>query len=165
LAVPTPIAEAIRLLEASPDDAILEIGCGRGVAARLICEAGGSVTGLDRSAGAIAAARARNAEFVAEGRARFLHAAIETADLGAARFDKVLAVRVNLFWRDHAAGLTAIRRVLAPGGRLYLVQDAPHGGPLTAMGERIGANLAAMGFGSEVLAGRPAGLLCMRAWV
>jgi trans-aconitate methyltransferase len=54
-----------------PDDQLLEIGCGPGVAVSLVCErlAGGRIVAVDRSPTAIERAARRNAEHVASGRA------------------------------------------------------------------------------------------------
>jgi ubiquinone/menaquinone biosynthesis C-methylase UbiE len=92
----------VEALDPGPDDRVLEIGCGHGVAATLVCErlAGGRLTAVDRSAKMIAAATRRNATFVAAGRAEFLVAELEALDLGNRRFDTIFAVRVGLFHRD-----------------------------------------------------------------
>jgi ubiquinone/menaquinone biosynthesis C-methylase UbiE len=112
-------------LQIQPDDRVLEIGCGHGVAATLVCERldGGRLTAIDRSPKMIEAASRRNAAFIEAGKAEFLVADLEELDLGDRRFDKVFAVRVGLFHRepDRAHGL--VERWLAPGGKLLAVYD------------------------------------------
>jgi len=114
-------------LDIRPGDRVLEIGCGHGVAATLVCERldGGSYTAIDRSAKMIAAARKRNAAHVEAGTAEFLVAALEDADLGDRRFDHVFAVRVGLFHREPARARALARRWLAPGGGVSAVFDPP----------------------------------------
>ena len=114
-------------LEIGPEDRVLEIGCGQGVAAAYVCERlrGGRLTAVDRSAKMIEAARRRNAEHVEAGRAEFLVAELEHLDLGERRFDKVFAVRVGLFHRDPERARALAGRWLAPGGKLVSVFDPP----------------------------------------
>jgi ubiquinone/menaquinone biosynthesis C-methylase UbiE len=110
-----------------PDDRVLEIGCGHGVAATFVCERlrGGRLTALDRSPKMIEAARRRNAEHVEAGRAEFLVAALEDMELGDRRFDKIFAVRVGLFHREPERARALAERWLAPGGTLTAVFDPP----------------------------------------
>ena len=111
-----------------PDDRVLEIGCGHGVAATLVCErlgGSGSYTAVDRSPKMIAAAARRNAAQVRAGRAEFLVMALEELDLGERRFDVIFAARVGLFHREPDRAETLARRWLAPGGRLVTEYDAP----------------------------------------
>jgi ubiquinone/menaquinone biosynthesis C-methylase UbiE len=114
-------------LEIQPNDRVLEIGCGHGVAATLVCERldGGFLTAVDRSAKMIEAASRRNAEHVAAGRAEFLVAALEDLDLGERRFDKVFAVRVGLFHRDPERARSLVEPWLAPGGEVRAFFDEP----------------------------------------
>jgi ubiquinone/menaquinone biosynthesis C-methylase UbiE len=114
-------------LEIQPNDRVLEIGCGHGVAATLVCERldGGFLTAVDRSAKMIEAASRRNAEHVAAGRAEFLVAALEDLDLGERRFDKVFAVRVGLFHRDPGRARSLVKPWLAPGGEVRAFFDEP----------------------------------------
>jgi ubiquinone/menaquinone biosynthesis C-methylase UbiE len=116
-------------LGVEPGDRVLEIGCGHGVAATLICERleGGRLTAVDRSPKMIAAATRRNERFVAAGRAEFLIGELERLELGGRRFDKVLAVRVRLFHTDPERARELIAPWLAPGGRLLPVYDGPGG--------------------------------------
>ena len=109
-------------------DRVLEIGCGHGVAATLVCErlgTGGAYTAVDRSPKMIAAAERRNARHVAAGRAEFLVMALEALDLGERRFDVVFAARVGLFRREPQRARALAERWLAPGGRLVTEYDAP----------------------------------------
>ena len=106
---------------------MLEIGCGHGVAADLICERldGGHLTAIDRSAKMIAAAITRNARHIATDRAEFLLGAFEALNLGTRRFDLILAVRVRLFHVDPDRARALAGRWLAPGGRIVSVYDTP----------------------------------------
>jgi ubiquinone/menaquinone biosynthesis C-methylase UbiE len=114
-------------LEIQPDDRVLEIGCGHGVAAGYVCERleSGRLTALDRSAKMIAAARRRNAEHVDAGTAEFLVAELEELDLGERRFDKVFAVRVGLFHREPERARALVEPWLASGGTITTVFDQP----------------------------------------
>jgi ubiquinone/menaquinone biosynthesis C-methylase UbiE len=111
-----------------PEDRVLEIGCGQGVAATLICErlGGGRLTAIDRSPKMIAAAKRRNEDFIAAGKAEFLVAELESVDLGGRRFDKVLAVRVGLFHREPERAHRLAEAWLAPGGQVFSFFDPPH---------------------------------------
>ena len=117
----------VERLDVRPDDAVLEIGCGHGVAASLICERlrGGHYLGVDRSRKMIEAAARRNAGHVERGRAGFLVAEMEGLDLGGRRFDRILAVRVGLFHREPDRARRLVERWLAPGGELLAVFDEP----------------------------------------
>jgi ubiquinone/menaquinone biosynthesis C-methylase UbiE len=110
-----------------PDHRVLEVGCGHGVAATLVCERleEGRLTAIDRSAKMIEAAAARNARFVEAGKAEFLVASLEDADLGARRFDLIFAVRVGLFHREPDRAYALAERWLAPGGRILTFFDPP----------------------------------------
>ena len=108
-----------------PGARVLEIGCGHGVAATLVCERldGGRLTAVDRSPKMIAAARRRNAAYVEAGTAEFLVRSLEQLDLGDRRFDTIFAVRVGLFHREPARARRLVEPWLAPGGKLFTVFD------------------------------------------
>jgi cyclopropane fatty-acyl-phospholipid synthase-like methyltransferase len=147
---PNRITWAVELLDVRPDDRVLEIGCGRGVAATLICQRlqSGRLVGLDRSATAITAARALAAACVEAGSASFhtgALAAVAPAALG--RFDKVLAVNVNLFWTKPApVELQLVAELLEPGGRLQLVYEPPSADRIPRIRDRVLAGLSAAGY-------------------
>jgi ubiquinone/menaquinone biosynthesis C-methylase UbiE len=96
------LRSVVEQLDIRPDDRVLEIGCGHGVAATFVCERleEGHLTAVDRSAKMIQAATRRNAAHVEAGRAEFLTAHLEDLDLGERRFDKIFVVCVGHFHRD-----------------------------------------------------------------
>ena len=117
----------VEQLDIRPHDRVLEIGCGHGVAATMVCEhlEGGHLTAVDRSAKMIEAASRRNAVYVEAGKAEFLVADLESLDLGDRRFDKIFAVRVGLFHREPDRARAIAERWLAPGGAVNAFFDPP----------------------------------------
>ena len=121
------LRSVVEQLDIRPDERVLEIGCGHGVAATLVCERleEGHLTAVDRSAKMIQAATRRNAAYVKAGRVDFLVASLEDLDLGDRRFDKIFAVRVGLFHRDPERARRLVERWLAPGGEVFTFFDLP----------------------------------------
>ena len=117
----------VERLDVRPDDRVLEIGCGHGVAATLVCERleGGRLTAIDRSPKMIDAATRRNAVHVEAGTAEFLVARLEDLDLGGRSFDRIFAVRVGLFHREPDRARAIVERWLAPGGTVFAFFDEP----------------------------------------
>src|SRR5262245_23029898 len=70
---------AVDLLDLQPNERLLELGCGPGVALAAIAErvVGGVAVGVDHSAVMISEARRRNAAAVAAGRVQLVCAAVE----------------------------------------------------------------------------------------
>lgn len=157
---PERLTRAVEALDVQPEDRILEIGCGRGVAAELICRRlrGGHLVALDRSATAVMSAADRASEWVAAGTARFCGTSLEDAEPAAlGSFDKVLAVNVNLFWvRPAQAELALVAGLLRPAGRLCLVYETPDPARLAPLGQRLVAHLDRAGFTSETATPAPA---------
>ena len=135
------LAWAVEALAVEPGDRVLEVGCGHGVAASLVCERGGRLTAIDRSEKMIALATRRNHEHVTAGRARFEAVTLEQAGFGGERFDKVFGVHVAVLWRSQAA-LAVVRTQLAPTGALYVINQAP-GWRAPADAEPFAASVAA----------------------
>ena len=133
---------AVDTLQVRLADRLLEIGCGHGVAVSLVCErlTTGTITAIDRSPKMIEMARRRNREHVDAGRAVLETAALEDADFGDQRFDKIFAFNVAPFWLQPEAALAAVREHLAPDGAVYVFWDARHSAPERARG--LGSDLA-----------------------
>jgi ubiquinone/menaquinone biosynthesis C-methylase UbiE len=117
----------VEQLDIQPDDRVLEIGCGHGVAATFVCERleGGRLTAIDRSPKMIDAAKRRNAAHVEAGKAEFLMQTLEDLDLGDRRFDKIFAVRVSLFHRDPDRARRLVEPWRAPDGEVFAFFDPP----------------------------------------
>ena len=110
-------------MDIRPDDRLLETGPGAGVAIAAISAqlTSGTITAIDRSAAAIERSKRRNEEMIALGTVALHHLPIEEADFPDGSFTKVFAVNVNLFWvNDPAREVALLRRLLGPGGTLYL---------------------------------------------
>src|ERR687893_1695175 len=122
------LRSVVEQLDLRPDERVLEIGCGHGVAATLVCERleEGHLTAVDRSARMIEAASRRNAAYIEAGRAEFLVADLEDLGLlGDRRFDKIFAVRVGLFHREPERARSLVEPWLAPGAEVFAFFDAP----------------------------------------
>lgn len=98
------------LLDAKPDERILDLGCGTGQLASEVAETGAEVLGVDASP-----------EMIASARKNFPQVRFEIADATAlpftSEFDAVMS-NAALHWiRDQRAALACIARSLKPGGR------------------------------------------------
>lgn len=121
------IHKFVEAMNVQPNDRILEIGCGHGVAASLVCEklSAGHYVGIDRSLKMVAAATKRNVGFVDAGQAKFVVSTLESYDPGQERFDKVLAMKVRFFHDKPAEAIRLVQHWLAPNGRLFVQDDEP----------------------------------------
>ena len=141
---------AVDTLAVRPADRLLEVGCGHGVAVSLVCErlTTGTITAIDRSPKMIEMATRRNREHVGAGRAVLEAVALEDADLGDRRFDKVFAFNVAPFWLQPGAALGAVREHLARDGTAYVFWDARHSAPGRArdLGNELADRLREGGF-------------------
>jgi SAM-dependent methyltransferase len=142
-------AWAVEQLDVQPEDRVLELGCGHGVAVSLICErlAGGTVVAIDRSAKMTAAATKRNAQYVESGRATILTATLQGADLGDAQFNKVLAVHYPPLQRgDAGPELAKLREHLSRESALYVVAAPLASDEAPAAAKTIVSRLSPHGF-------------------
>lgn len=122
------IAAAVAALPLSPGMRVLEIGCGPGVALRLVAAriAPGQVMGIDRSATAIAQARTGCADGLAAGTVLLRHVAAEAFTLlpGEAPFDLAFGLRIGALDGRHpvlgAQVLARLAAALSPGAPLYI---------------------------------------------
>ena len=159
---------AVDTLAPSPGDRVLEVGCGHGVAVSLVCErlTSGRITAIDRSPKMIAMATRRNREHIGAGRAVLETTALEDADFGNERFDKVFAFNVAPFWLQPKEALGIVGRHLAPDGAVYLFWDARHtqSGRARDLADRLGERLRLAEFSvNHVLVEdvRPAPAVCV----
>jgi SAM-dependent methyltransferase len=121
-------------LKLSPESRLLDLGCGPAgpltyIAAQTKCQA----VGLDVSANAIAAARARAASLGLSEQITLQQADLnEPLPFADARFDAVVSIDVILHLRDRAAIFGEVARVLAPGGRFLFTDAGVITGPVSS---------------------------------
>lgn len=158
----------VNALDIQPDDRLLEIGCGHGVALSLICQklTSGSIIAIDRSAKVAAMAQKRNAAHITSGKAAILPQSLLATDFAGRRFDKAFASHVGVFWQDPTPELAVIRDLLLPEGRFYLVFQPLDPAKLRDATDKAVANLVAAGFPiedtlTESIAGGP--IVCLKA--
>ena len=114
---PGPLID--RLLSDRPT-AVLDVGCGTGIASRLFMARGCHVLGLEPDARMASVARRRG---VTVEEARF-----EDWDAGSRQFDLLIAAQA-WHWVDPHAGAAKAADVLHPGGRIGLFWNQPHPDP------------------------------------
>lgn len=116
---------AVELMDVQPDDKVMELGCGPGLAVAALAKRAdrGLVVGVDHSDVMIRHARRRNATAVESGRVDLVCASVERLDVEGGPFDAVLSVNSVGFWPEPADRLAEIRRLMRPGGRIALVSQ------------------------------------------
>jgi SAM-dependent methyltransferase len=141
------ILAAVALLDPRPGEHLLEIGCGTGQAIEAILSRRPDVrvTAVDRSGTAVKRARTVNAGSIAASRTAVSIGDIEAGPLPAGRFDRIFAIRVNSFWTRPGVALPRVAGVLAAGGELWMIYDAPAEkvfGPIEASLSAFGTGFA-----------------------
>jgi SAM-dependent methyltransferase len=127
------IADYVKALPLKPHWHVLEIGCGPGAAARLVSRmlSTGRMLAIDRSAKAIALARAGSLAEMAGAKLEFRQVAIEDFVLEGddEPFDLVFAMRVGALDGRHpdleAPALSRIKVALKPDGLLFIDDRKP----------------------------------------
>jgi trans-aconitate methyltransferase len=131
----------VELLAAQAGEAILDLGCGDGALTEKLAATGAAMTGVDASAGMVAAARARGLK-VDEASGDAMHYEGE--------FDAVFS-NAALHWMPNAEAVIAgVWRALKPGGRF--VAEMGGLGNIAAIRVAVQAVLAKYGIDAEAVA-------------
>jgi SAM-dependent methyltransferase len=112
-------------LALTPDDRLLELGCGGGVFLEQALARGCTATAIDHSSDMVSLARQRNRAAEADGRLEVRHADVAELPCGDEAFTAVASTNAFFFFDDPRAGLGEARRVLTPGGRIAVFTLAP----------------------------------------
>lgn len=115
------------MMDVQPNDNVLEIGCGPGAGAELICSrlGTGKLFAIDRSESGVDRTKRRCRQYVDAGRLTVRQIDLATLRVPVKRLNKVFAFNVNLFWvRDCADELALLHERLLPGGAIYLFWEA-----------------------------------------
>ena len=131
-------------------DRVLDVGCGGGKAiSRILEETRREVAGVDHSPEAVKTARSVNRAAISSGRLRIVESSVENLPFRDGFFDVVTAFETTYFWPELQAGLTEIRRVLSPGGRLVIANEFADRASAGAWADRLNMHVP----DSEALAG------------
>jgi trans-aconitate methyltransferase len=152
--IPTRIRWAVDFLDVQPNDHVLEIGCGPGAAAELICQrlVTGKLFAIDRSESGVDRTKRRNAACVESGRLTVRQIDLATLRVPVKRLTKVFAFNVNLFWvRDCVDEVALLHERVVPGGSVYLFYEATRPEEVPRILERASAALAGGGFRVSVV--------------
>jgi ubiquinone/menaquinone biosynthesis C-methylase UbiE len=149
---------AVSLLDLKPDDRVLEIGFGPGLAIQHIAYVARLAAGVDHSDVMVDQASKRNAAAVREGRVDLRQGTAAVIPFPDATFDKILAVNSYHMWSDVAAGLREVQRVLKPGGLIAIVEQpiqATSEEGVIALADKRASELSAAGFAEVRLEFKP----------
>jgi ubiquinone/menaquinone biosynthesis C-methylase UbiE len=110
----------VSLLNIQPDEHILEIGFGPGVAIQYASHkaVNGLVAGIDFSATMVQVASKRNAAALKAGRVDLRHSEVSSLPFLDEMFDKTYTIHCIYFWTKPLDDLREVRRVLKAGGWL-----------------------------------------------
>jgi ubiquinone/menaquinone biosynthesis C-methylase UbiE len=119
---------AAEIMAIRPDEHVLEIGCGAGIAVTQVATSltKGTITAIDQSAAMIKKASARNAAFIETGKAIFIAASLANVTLKK-QYNKIFAFNVSIFWKEASRELGAVKKLLSPQGKLYIFHQPPPG--------------------------------------
>lgn len=108
----------IDLLRLAPDDTVLEIGYGPGLAAKWAARKlrKGHFVGIDHSVVMQKQASGRNRKSIRKGRMVLLHGDVSALPEGAGPFDKIYSANVAQFWPDQQAVFESLRQIMKAGG-------------------------------------------------
>ncbi|HEY7402400.1 MAG TPA: class I SAM-dependent methyltransferase [Candidatus Angelobacter sp.] len=110
--------QTLVLMDLHAADRVLDLGCGTGWASRRMAKVAGEVVGLD-----VADEMLRRAERFSSAfrNIRYLWGSAESIPTADHYFNKVLSVESFYYYADQGKALDELRRVLAPGGNLFIL--------------------------------------------
>ncbi|MBO0887601.1 methyltransferase domain-containing protein [Candidatus Bathyarchaeota archaeon] len=107
-------------LSLSPEDRLLEIGCGGGVLLKEALMSGCRAAGVDHSPEMVRLATKKNAKAVKEGRLEIRETEADSLPFEDARFTCAVMTSILGFLPDPVKVFREVRRVLKPGGRMIV---------------------------------------------
>ncbi|MDF9715959.1 methyltransferase domain-containing protein [Nocardioides sp. ChNu-153] len=125
--IPARIRWGVDVMDVQPGDQLLEVGCGPGAAAELVCSRleTGKLFAIDRSESGVDRTKRRCAAYVDAGRLTVRQIDLATLRVPVKRLHKAFAFNVNLFWvRGAADEVALLHEKLLPGGKLFLFYEA-----------------------------------------
>lgn len=135
----------VDLLDLQPDDRVLEIGFGPGLA---VADAAsrvrdGFVLGLDHSAAMLRQACRRNRAAIEGGRVELRAGGPDDIGARAGQFTAAMSANVVQFWEDKAAAYRGMFGALVPGGRIVTIFQPRNANATAADAKAMAARIEA----------------------
>ncbi len=140
------------LLDLRPDDRVLEIGFGPGIAIEKASQVvtNGMIVGIDHSETMLRQAKKRNAAAIGEGRVQLQLGSVTELPHFDQPFDKIFSANVVQFWDEPVAVFKSLLQRHAPGGTIATTYMPRHKGATDAdshkKAEEVVAFLKTAGF-------------------
>jgi len=110
--------QTLALMDLQAADRVLDLGCGTGWASRRMAKVAGEVVGLDVADEMLRRAEQTSSAFK---NIRYVWGSAESIPVGDNYFSKVLSVESFYYYADQGKALDELRRVMAPGGKLFIL--------------------------------------------
>ncbi|HET9281779.1 MAG TPA: class I SAM-dependent methyltransferase [Candidatus Angelobacter sp.] len=110
--------QTLALMDLQAADRVLDLGCGTGWASRRMARVAGEVTGLDVADEMLRRAEKTSSSFK---NIRYVWGSAESIPTADNYFSKVLSVESFYYYADQGKALDELRRVMAPGGKLFIL--------------------------------------------
>lgn len=152
--IPTRIRWAVEHIDVQPNDQLLEVGCGDGAAAELICSKleTGKLFAIDRSESGVDRTKRRCKQYVESGRLTVRQIDLATLRVPVKRLTKVFAFNVNLFWvRDCDDEIALLHERVVPGGAVYLFYEISRPEEVPTIVRKASESLMKAGFRISVV--------------
>ncbi len=152
--IPARIRWAVDLIDVQPGDQVLEIGCGDGAAAELICSRleTGRLFAIDRSESGVDRTKRRCKKYLDTGRLTVRQIDLATLRVPVKRLTKVFAFNVNLFWvRDCEDEVALLHERVVPGGAVHLFYEVARPEEVPTIVRKASESLMKSGFRISVV--------------
>lgn len=110
--------QTLALMDLQAADRVLDLGCGTGWASRRMARVAGEVIGLDVADEMLRRAEKASSAFK---NIRYVWGSAESIPAADNYFSKVLSVESFYYYADQGKALDELRRVMAPGGKLFIL--------------------------------------------
>jgi SAM-dependent methyltransferase len=136
---------SVEILKVKPDDYILEIGCGVGLAAEEVAQhlISGQITAIDKSPAMVGRAIQRNQKYIKIGTARVVRTELLGFTEKHVRYNKVFCFNINLFWTAKSINreVLLLKSILSSEGTIYIFYGPIVGEGLKKFASPIEKNL------------------------
>ena len=121
----TPVSLwGLKHLNISPDDIVLDIGCGGGMNINRMAQTAKKVYGVDYSIESVNLSKEVNDDLIKEGKVEVYEGNVADLPFEDDTFDIVTAFETVYFWPDIVKSFGEVKRVLKPGGMFLIGCEA-----------------------------------------